>query len=112
MARQAATRITDTLAQQSDHVLLVHPGLIARYDLMSILEKLRDKVGHDAPCPGLWVLVATDGQNDMPVLDHAVIPLITPGQRARVSEGWIDNVHRGRAEKVAAPSVTGAKGGN
>ena len=74
----------------------MHPGLIARYDLMAILETLRDKVGHDAPCPGLWVLVATDGQNDMPVLDHAEIPLITPGQRAKVSESWIDNVHRGK----------------
>ena len=62
---------------------------------MSILEKLRDKVGHDVTCPGLWVLVATDGQNDMPVLDHAVIPLITPGQRAKVSEAWISNEDRG-----------------
>jgi hypothetical protein len=70
--------------------------MIARDDQMSILETLRDKVGHDAPCPGLWVLVATDGQNDMPVLDHAEIPLITPGQRAKVSESWIDNVHRGK----------------
>jgi serine/threonine protein kinase len=112
LARQAAPRISDDLAQREEHLLLVHPGLIARYDLMSILETLRDKVGHDAPCPGLWVLVATDGQNDMPVLDHAVIPLITPGQRARVSEGWIDNVHRGRAEQVAAPSVAGVKGGD
>ena len=47
------------------------------------------------PCPGLWVLVATDGQSDMPVLD-AAIPLITPGQRARVSEAWVDNLHRAR----------------
>ena len=47
-------------------------------------------------CPGLWVLVATDGQNEMPMLDDAEIPLITPGQRAKVSEGWIDNVHRGK----------------
>ena len=34
----------------------------------------------------------------LPMLDHAEIPLITPGQRARVSEAWIDNVHRGKAE--------------
>ena len=38
-------------------------------DLMAILETLRDMVGHDAPCPCLWVLVASDGQNDMPILD-------------------------------------------
>ena len=72
---------------------------------MSILENLRDQVGHDAPCPGLWVLVATDAQNDMPVLDRAVIPLITPGQRARVSEAWIDNVQRGAAVGQGHPSI-------
>ena len=87
----AGPKIAARLAQRPEHLLLVHPGLIARYDLMPILETLRDKVGHDVPCPGLWVLVATDGQNDMPILDHAEIPLITPGQRAKVSENWIDN---------------------
>ncbi len=103
-------KLTDDLANRTDHLLLVHPGLIARYDQMAILETLRDKVGHDVPCPGLWVLVATDGQSDMPMLDHAEIPLITPGQRARVSEAWIDNVHRGRAEPVAAVAGSGRKG--
>jgi serine/threonine protein kinase len=111
LAAQAGPRITETLAQQQEHLLLVHPGLIARYDLMAILEKLRDKVGHDVPCPGLWVLVATDGQSDMPVLDHAVIPLISPGQRAKVSEAWINNEDRGQVEAVAVPSIAGAKGG-
>ncbi len=104
-------KIAANLAQRREHLLMVHPGLIARYDLMSILETLRDKVGHDAPCPGLWVLVATDGQNDMPILDHAEIPLITPGQRAKVSEGWIDNVHRGRIESTAASVVAASKEG-
>lgn len=99
---RAGPKIAARLAERPEHVLLVNPGLIARYDLMSVLETLRDKVGHDAPCPGLWVLVASDEQNDMPVLDHAEIPLITSGQRAKVSESWIDNVHRGRAEQVAS----------
>jgi serine/threonine protein kinase len=100
LAAQAAPRITESLARQQDHLLLVHPGLIARYDLMPILEKLRDKVGHDVACPGLWVLVATDGQSDMPILDHAIIPLISPGQRAKVSEAWINNEDRGAVEPV------------
>ena len=90
-------RVANDLAQRPEHLLLVHPGLIARYEMMSILETLRDKVGHNVPCPGLWVLVAADGQNEMPMLDHAEIPLITPGQRARISESWVNNVHRGSA---------------
>jgi hypothetical protein len=109
---RAGTKIATRLAQRREHLLLVNPGMIARYDLMAILETLRDTVGHDANCPGLWVLVATDGQNDMPILDGEEIPLITPGQRAKVSESWIDNLHRGRTEKVAASTLATAKGGN
>ena len=111
LSRRATPKIVGNLLDRRSHVLLVHPGLIARYDQMSILESLRDKVGHDAPCPSLWVLVATDGQNDMPILDHAEIPLITPGQRAKVSESWIDNLHRGRNEMPHAPTLTTQTGG-
>ena len=93
----AAPKIEADLLNREQHLLLVHPGLIARYDLMSLLETLRDRTGHDVPCPGVWVLVATDEQSDMPFLDDAEIPLISPGQRAKVSEPWIDNLHRGRS---------------
>ncbi len=103
---RAGPKVASRLLQRRKHLLLVHPGLIARYDLMSILETLRDRAGHDAPCPGAWVLVATDGQSDMPLLDHAEIPIITPGQRAKVSESWIDNLHRGRAPKVPDANLT------
>jgi serine/threonine protein kinase len=98
LAGMAAPKIATDLMNRDEHLLLVHPGLIARYELMSILETLRDKVGHDVRCPGVWVLVATDGQSETPILDHAVIPLITPGQRANVSEWWIENWHRGKME--------------
>jgi serine/threonine protein kinase len=111
LAARVGPKIAARLAAREEHLLLVHPGLIARYDLMPVLETLRDKVGHDARCPGLWVLVATDGQNDLPVLDNCEIPLITPGQRAKVSEAWLENRHRGRTEKAAAV-VVGTKGGN
>jgi hypothetical protein len=93
------------------HLLMVHPGLIARYDQMAVLATLRDKVGHDVPCTGLWVLVASDGQHDLPMLDNAEIPLITPGQRARLSEAWVDNIHRGQSKPVAAADGAGGKRG-
>ena len=111
LAGLVGPKIAADLMNREDHLLLVHPGLIARYELMSILETLRDKVGHDVPCPGLWVLVATDGQSDMPILDHAEIPLITPGQRAKVSEGWIDNVHRGKNQTTKNTKHTKERAG-
>lgn len=86
---------TDLMSRPSP-TLLVHPGLIARYGQMSLLQTLRDRIGHDAECPTLWVLVGSDNQSEMPFLDGAQIPLISTGQRAYVSENWIDNLHRGR----------------
>jgi len=104
---EVAPGIETELKNQPESVLLVHPGLIARYQLMSLLQNLRDSIGHDAPCPCLWVLVATNSQNDMPHLDGVQIPLISTGQRAAVSDYWVDNYHRGRMNQVAAEQVTG-----
>jgi hypothetical protein len=111
LVARIAPKITADLCSRREHLLLVHPGLIARYDQMAVLETFRDRVGHDVPCPGVRVLVATDGQHDLPTLDNAEIPLITPGQRARVSEAWVDNVHRGQSKPlVAAGGAVGRRG--
>ena len=56
LVARVAPKVTADLCGRKEHLLLVHPGLIARYDQMAVLETLRDKVGHDVPCPGLWVL--------------------------------------------------------
>ena len=72
-------------------VLLVHPGLLARYAQMEMLERLRDQVGRKGACPGMWVLVAADGQSELPVIDGREVPLISSGQRARVPDPWLKN---------------------
>ena len=100
--------IADELMRRVRPQLLVHPGLIARYGQMSLLQSLRDRIGHDAVCPSLWVLVASDNQSEMPHLDGVQIPLISTGQRASISEFWIDNLHRGRNIEVAAAMKTGS----
>lgn len=100
--------IEAALMSRNKPVLLVHPGLIARYQLMSVLQTLRDRVGHDAACPSVWVLIATDNQSEMPYLDGVQIPLISKGQRAAVSEHWVDNRHRGRNKEIATETKTGS----
>jgi hypothetical protein len=111
LVARVAPKVTADLCNRTKHLLMVHPGLLSRYDQMAILETLRDKVGHDVPCPGLWVLVATDEQHDMPMLDHAEIPLITSGQRAKVSEAWVDNLDRGHTKPVATAEGAGRRRG-
>jgi hypothetical protein len=75
-------------------LLLVHPGLLSRYDQLDLLGRLRDRVGRPDGIPGAWVLIPSDDQHAAPVLDGTPIPVITPGEWARVPEPWLRNVHR------------------
>jgi hypothetical protein len=75
-------------------VLLVHPGLLARYDQMDLLTRLRDQVGRKGKCPALLVMVAADEQSELPLIDGREVPLIGSGQRAQVPLSWTENDHR------------------
>ena len=79
-------------------VLLRHPGLLARFDKLDLLERLRDAAGREHELPGLLVVVASDEQTAMPMIDGKSVPVITPGEWARVPEPWIENRHRAGRE--------------
>jgi len=77
-------------------ILLTFPGLLARYDQMGLLERLRDSIGFSGSMlHGLWVLIPADDQSSLPVLDGRPIPVLSPAQNARISKSWLENVHRG-----------------
>jgi serine/threonine protein kinase len=94
LVHQIAPEIEAELRDREQPVLLVHPGLLARYDQMVLLERLRDRVGRKGECPGLWVLVAADEQSNLPVIDGREVPLTSSGQRVRVPLLWIENTPR------------------
>jgi len=83
----ALPEIEAEIASKSHPVLLVHPGLLARYDAMELLERLRDRAGKRGECPCIWLLVAGD-EHDLPTLDGREIPLLTSGQRAKIPHQW------------------------
>ena len=76
-------------------VLLVYPGLLARYDQIQLLERLREASGRQHDAPGFIVLIAADEQRHMRVLDGKPIPVILASERARIPEAWLENAHRG-----------------
>jgi serine/threonine protein kinase len=96
---QALARVEADLASSPRTVLLTRPGLLARYDHISFLTRLRERVT-SRPAPGqtglhgLWLLVPSDGSTDGPRIDGEVVPTITPSQWGRVPEAWIHNHHR------------------
>jgi hypothetical protein len=97
LVRRAVPPIRDDLLASDRPVLLVHPGLLARYDQMSLIEHVRDRVGQRGKCPGLWLLVPGDEQQTMPTLDGQAVPLLGAGQHVAVSLPWLRNAHRGAA---------------
>jgi hypothetical protein len=71
--------------------LLVNPGLLARYNQLSLIDRLREDPG-----AGLWLLVAGQ-ETHKPMIDSEAVPLISPNHWARVNFYWIQNLHRAGA---------------
>ena len=91
LVNRAMPVIEQQLLLSQRTILLTYPGLLARYDQMSLLANLREKIGCKDGIRGLWVLIPGDTQ---PLLDGKAIPIISPGQRTRIPEKWIRNEHR------------------
>jgi serine/threonine protein kinase len=87
---RAIPRVEAELSAADATVLLLHPGLLARYDRLDLLERLRDRVGRPGGPKGLWLLLPAK----QPLIGNKAVPLLSPAQRVRVPEGWIENRHR------------------
>jgi hypothetical protein len=91
LVRRAMLAVEQTLFAAHTPVLLVYPGLLARYEQISLLEKLRDACAQRPNAPGFIVLVAADAQHHLPVLDRTPIPVVLASEWARLPEAWLTN---------------------
>jgi hypothetical protein len=99
LVKRAVPWVEEQLAAARSTVLLVNPGLLARYDKLDLLERLRDRVGRSGGPPGLWLLLPAQ----QPLIDGKAVPLLSPAQRVHVPEGWLENRHRSAPVKEARP---------
>jgi len=107
IARSAAAGIADGLRAGSEHTLLVYPGLLARYDLLGLLDDLREDTTRIA-APGqvlkaLWVLVPNDDPNAAPALAGRAIPVTNSSEHLALPEVWLNNLHRTVETASGAP---------
>jgi hypothetical protein len=85
--------IEERLSRSDKTLLLVYPGLLARYGRLDLLERLRER----ATTPGgglhgVWALIASDEQSALPKLDGVPVPVISTNQWARLTDRWIEGV--------------------
>ncbi len=97
------------LSATDQTILLIYTGLLARYDQMTMLERLRERVGRADGIPGLWLLLPNDQQA---VIHGQAVPLLSPGQRARIPDQWLRNGHRSsNGHRASARSVDNLSSG-
>lgn len=82
---RAMPKIEQRLMSSDKTILMTYPGLIARYDQMPLLQRLRDQVGRKDGIPGLWLLIPGSNQA---TINGKPVPLISPGQRTKVPDAW------------------------
>jgi serine/threonine protein kinase len=96
LVRRAMPLVEEQLAKANKPMLMIYAGLLARYDQMAVLERLRDKVGRREGIPGLWLLIPGDQHA---VMDGKAVPIISAGQRVRIPERWLkENFTRRRKD--------------
>jgi serine/threonine protein kinase len=95
LVNRALPKVEEELSTSSKTLLLVNPGLLARYQQLELLVRLRDRIGRTgSPLHGLWVLVPTNSQAVLPTLDNQPVPVLSAAQWTTLTEAWLQNRHR------------------
>ena len=98
LVADAMKLVEERMLKAERTMLLIYPGLLARYDQMDLLSRLSQKVGRSDGIPGLWLLLPGSTQA---MIDGKAVPLLGPGQKALIPESWLQNVHRADGKNLA-----------
>lgn len=85
LVQRARPAVERTLASLDTPTVLLNPGLLARYDLLPLLEPLQDRARRGA---GVVVLSPGSAQHAMPMIDDVPLPVVHPSDWARTPRGW------------------------
>ncbi len=109
LVKAAVDQVEQHVLSHPRPVLLMYPGLVARYDQLDFLDHLRDGCGRSGKVPGLWLMVASDHQSTLPTIDGKPVPVLGHGQWAWIPDAWLENVHRSNGHAPATVAVHAAK---
>jgi hypothetical protein len=93
VVRKAVERLHSELLREYEVVLLTNIGLLARYDQLQVLDKIRDQLRRapegDARLRTLWVLVPVDDPAALPTIAGKAIPVTTGAERLTLPAAWL-----------------------
>ncbi|MGR9105356.1 MAG: BREX system serine/threonine kinase PglW [Gammaproteobacteria bacterium] len=95
LVHRAIPELERELLESEKTVLMTYSGLLARYDQLDLFDRLRDATERQTGAPGFLVILPSDRQTEMPMIDGTPLPVVLSSQWARLTESWIANEHRG-----------------
>jgi serine/threonine protein kinase len=100
LAAEAAPRVAKEILALRQPALLTRPGLLARYDLMTMLDAFSQASGASSGPPSLWLLIpqAAPGR---PEIDGTILPVISAANWTRLTDPWLANAHRAGGRSAA-----------
>ena len=107
LVRRAVPAVESALLQLEKTALLVYSGLLARYEQLDMLDRLRDACERQENSPGFLVLLPADQQSNMPVIDGKPLPVVLASQWARLTDVWVSNSHRASGGETGKENIGG-----
>jgi hypothetical protein len=95
LTHEAAGRLEERVRQAGTRVLAWNPGILAAYDELSVLDRLRMQAGlATSELKVLWVVVFGPTGEARPMVDGKPIPVEGPVEWIDLSRPWLQNFHR------------------
>ncbi|MFU8804128.1 MAG: protein kinase domain-containing protein, partial [Bradymonadaceae bacterium] len=90
-------KVREELLGLKGRVLLIHPGLLARWHdvagTMSLLDDLRDTLTSGTGADLVWLLVAADAQRSKPHVDGGAVPVTDDSEYIRIPSRWLNGLN-------------------
>lgn len=109
LVQRALPTVRTALLNSQAPVLLVCAGLLARYELMSLVTDLEQRAGRPGQTPSVWLLLPTSHQG-LPVIDGVALPMVNNINNTRavaLPQAWVENKHRAKTSNLASQSTVG-----
>jgi hypothetical protein len=93
LVKRVVPTLENALFDNPAPLLIVNTGLLARYDLMSLLSTLEATAGRPGRTPSAWLLLPNH-QPGVAAIDATPVPLVNASALTPLAQSWIANVHR------------------
>lgn len=99
LVQRTLPTLRTALLQSTAPILLASAGLLARYNLMSLITEVEENAGRPGHTPSVWLMLPTANQG-LPLIDGMAVPIVNNMQNTRtlaLPQAWVENRHRASA---------------